>query len=154
MQHTIQLCFDADTLEAVYIEASAKQMSDRWRNALDRAYDLLMASGSITVELGKAGTIQVAHIPSQSGNGVYAVNGTCDCRAGLHGHSCAHRAAKRLLENAYDRARKSAPVAGAAPLLRPSRLNDDLFKDESLDPQYGGVTREQAYADMAECFPD
>lgn len=198
---TTQVYYTADELEAAYTQASAHTMPDRWRNALDRAYDLLLASDAISVEFDGFGAIALAYIPSQRHAGkVHTTNGTCDCEAAQAGQPCTHRAAKRLLNIAHEY-RAAHPQQGRTltlaevqqmtpaellnkpahpqqqPVPAPSAGADDLFKPEdetheeraqrvarrrSSVPTAGrtaaelrtGVSREQAYADMAECFPD
>jgi hypothetical protein len=151
-------------------------MPQAWRNALERAYDLLLASDAIRVEVGPMGGIVLAHIPSQSDTGrVYEVNGTCSCTAGQNGRPCAHRAAKRLLSIASEQAaaRQVTTLAQARTLEA-----DDLFKAEDETPEQAAlrvarkrssvpgplgthrdgtpmrVSREQAFAEMAELFAD
>jgi hypothetical protein len=87
-----------DALDAAYENASQHDMPQAWRNALDKAYNLLLQSGGITVVYAADGSIAHAYIPSQSEAGkTYLVNGHCTCQAGQHDKPCAHRAAKRLL---------------------------------------------------------
>jgi hypothetical protein len=89
---------DCDQLTRAYVQASAREMSQAWHNALDSAYNLLLASNGVAVEYGSDGSISVAHIPSATEPGrTYTVNGACQCRAYEHERPCWHRAAKRLL---------------------------------------------------------
>jgi hypothetical protein len=171
-----QVYYTADELEAAYAHASRHDMPANWRRALDRGYDLLLASDAIRVEVGPMGGIVLAHIPSQSDTGrVYEVNGTCSCTAGQNGRPCAHRAAKRLLSIASEQAaaRQVTTLAQARTLEA-----DDLFKAEDETPEQAAlrvarkrssvpgplgthrdgtpmrVSREQAFAEMAELFAD
>jgi hypothetical protein len=99
---------DCDQLTSAYEQASAREMSQAWRNALERAFDLLLASDGITVEYGPMGDIAHAYIPSQSEPGkTHHVNGQCDCKAAQHGLPCAHRAAKRLLTICWEEASRT-----------------------------------------------
>lgn len=92
-----------DLITEAYQVASNRQMSQRWRTALDKAYDLLLASDGIAIEFAESGDIALAYIPSQTETGVtYAVNGKCTCKAAESGNPCAHRAAKRLLSICLD----------------------------------------------------
>jgi hypothetical protein len=124
-----------DALDAAYKHASQHDMPQAWRNALDKAYNLLLASGGIRVVYGPMGSIDMAYIPSQSEPGTtYLVNGECTCQAGQHGKPCAHRAAKRLLNIVK---KKQAAWAQPAALTRENafpawacRARTDLFKDE------------------------
>jgi hypothetical protein len=171
-----QVYYTADELEAAYAHASAHEMPQAWRRALDRGYDLLLASDAISVVFGPMGGILLARIPSQSEPGrVYEVNGHCQCEAGQHGRPCAHRAAKRLLNIAHEQAaaRQVTTLAQARTLVE-----DDLFKPEDETPEQAAqrvarkrssvpgplgthrdgtpmrVSREQAFAEMAELFAD
>jgi hypothetical protein len=171
-----QVYYNADELEAAYAHASAHDMPQAWRNALERAYDLLLASDEISVQVGPMGGILLARIPSQSEPGrVYEVNGHCQCEAGQHGRPCAHRAAKRLLSIASEQAaaRQVRTVEQARTLKA-----DDLFKPEDETPEQAAqrvarkrssvpgplgthrdgtpmrVSREQAMREMAELFAD
>jgi hypothetical protein len=151
-------------------------MPANWRRALDRGYDLLLASDAIRVEVGPMGGIVLAHIPSQSdASTVYQVNGHCQCEAGQHGRPCAHRAAKRLLSIASEQAAaKQVTTLAQARTLEA----DDLFKAEDETPEQAAlrvarkrssvpgplgthrdgtpktVTYEQAMRNMAELFAD
>jgi hypothetical protein len=128
-----------DVLEAAYEHASRQDMPQAWRNALDKAYNLLLQSGGITVIYAADGSIELAYIPSQSEPGkTYLVNGHCTCQAGQHDKPCAHRATKRLLNIA---AKKQTAWAKPAAVPARTRENafpawacrarpDDLFKDE------------------------
>jgi hypothetical protein len=171
-----QVYYTADELEAAYAHASRHEMPQAWRNALERAYDLLLASDAISVVFGPMGGILLARIPSQSEPGrVYEVNGMCQCEAGQHGRPCAHRAAKRLLSIASEQAaaRQVTTLAQAQALDA-----DDLFKPEDETPEQAAqrvarkrssvpgplgthrdgtpmrVSREQAMREMAELFAD
>jgi hypothetical protein len=115
-------------------------MSPRWRNALERGYNLLRTSGAISVQYGPMGDIAQALIPSQSEQGTaHLVNGQCDCTAAQHGNPCAHRAAKRLLAICHEQqaARLKHPTPAPAltrentfPAWACRARPDDLFKDE------------------------
>jgi hypothetical protein len=95
-----------EALEAVYRAAQAREMPEAWRNALERGYDLLLQSDIILVEFDKLGVIHAADVPSQSQEDtVYRVNGACSCQAAQHGRPCAHRAAKKLLQRAWEHSR-------------------------------------------------
>jgi hypothetical protein len=168
--------YTADELETAYAQASAHEMTQAWRNALDRAYDLLLASGPITVDMDGFGAITLALIPSQRQPGLnYPVNGTCSCTAGQNGRPCAHRAAKRLLSIASEQAAaKQVRTVEQARTLEA----DDLFKAEDETPEQAAlrvarkrssvpgplgthrdgtpmrVSREQAMREMAELFAD
>jgi hypothetical protein len=129
-----QVYYTADELEAAYAHASRHDMPANWRRALDRGYDLLLASDAISVTYGAMGGILMAYIPSQSEPGVtYAVNGTCSCTAGQNGRPCAHRAAKRLLSIASEQARTLGTHRDGTPMR---------------------VSREQAMREMSELFAD
>jgi hypothetical protein len=168
--------YTADELENAYTHASAHEMPQAWRNALERAYDLLLASGPITVDMDGFGAITLALIPSQRQPGLnYPVNGTCSCTAGQRGQPCAHRAAKRLLSIASEQAaaRQVTTLAQAQALDA-----DDLFKPEDETPEQAAqrvarkrssvpaslgthrdgtpmrVSREQAMREMTELFAD
>jgi hypothetical protein len=170
------LYFEADALQAAYAHASRHDMPQAWRNALERAYDLLLASDAISVVFGAMGGLLLAYIPSQSEPGrVYQVNGTCSCTAGQNGRPCAHRAAKRLLSIASEQAaaRQVRTVEQARTLEA-----DDLFKAEDETPEQAAqrvarkrssvpghigthrdgtpmrTTPEQAFAAVAELFED
>jgi hypothetical protein len=131
---------DCAELASAYEQASRHDMSPRWRNALERGYNLLRTSGAISVEYGPMGDIAQALIPSQSERGTtHLVNGQCDCTAGQHGNPCAHRAAKRLLAICHEQQATRLKHPTPAPVL--TRENafpawacrarpDDLFKDE------------------------
>jgi hypothetical protein len=128
-----------DALEAAYEHASQQDMPATWRNALDKAYNLLLQSGGITVIYAADGSIALAYIPSQSESGkTYLVNGHCTCQAGQHGKPCAHRAAKRLLAICQKKQAAWAQPAAAPALTRENAFPawacrarpDDLFKDE------------------------
>jgi hypothetical protein len=130
---------DCDELEAAYNQASARDMSPRWRSALDRAFALLKATDSVKVAFAGDGSIAHAYIPSQSEAGkTHHVNGQCDCTAAQHGQPCAHRAAKRLLCICHDNAARlelpqSAPARtreNAFPAWATRARPDDLFRDE------------------------
>jgi hypothetical protein len=134
---------DYDELEAAYQQAASHDMSQAWRNALDRAFDLLLASDGITVEYAPDGSIAVAFIPSQTEPGtLHHCNGDCDCTAAQHGNPCTHRAAKRLLCICHDNAarlelptRESQPVPAALTCENAlpawaTRARPDLLKDE------------------------
>jgi hypothetical protein len=166
---TSTVYYDYDQLTSAYEQASRHDMPANWHRALDRGYDLLLASDAITVIYGQLGSIDLAYIPSQSEPGkTHHVNGQCDCEAGQHGKPCAHRAAKRLLNIANEQAaaRQVTTLAQARTLEA-----DDLFKAEDETPEQAaqrvarkrssvpmtaaqrtGVSREQAMADMAELF--
>jgi hypothetical protein len=89
---------DYDTLEAAFTQASAHDMPQAWRRALDGAYAALLELDGCAVEYAADGSIAAAHIPSATEPGVtYRVNGECQCRAHEHSNPCWHRAAKRLL---------------------------------------------------------
>jgi hypothetical protein len=130
----------SEELEAAYTQAAQHDMSPRWRRALERGYELLRASGAISVEYGPMGDIAQALIPSQSERGTtHLVNGQCDCTAAQHGNPCAHRAAKRLLAICHEQQATRLKHPTPAPAL--ARENafpawacrarpDDLFKDE------------------------
>jgi hypothetical protein len=112
-----QLYFDYDQLTSAYEQASQHAMPQGWRNALDKGFDLLLASGAISVEFSPMGDIAYASIPSQSEPGIFhSVNGTCDCKAGAHGNPCAHRAAKRLLAICHEQ--QATRVVASLPALR------------------------------------
>jgi hypothetical protein len=128
-----------DALESAYKHASRQDMPQAWRNALDKAYNLLLQSGGITVIYAADGSIALAYIPSQSESGTtHLVNGHCTCQAGQHGKPCAHRAAKRLLNIAAKKQTAWAKPAAAPALAREDAFPawacrsrpDDLFKDE------------------------
>jgi hypothetical protein len=124
---------DCDQLTSAYEQASAREMSQAWRNALERAFDLLLASDGITVEYAPDGSIAHAYIPSQSEAGkTHHVNGQCNCTAAQHGKPCAHRAAKRLLAICHNNAaRLELPKRdNAFPAWATRKRPDDLFKDE------------------------
>jgi hypothetical protein len=136
------LYFEADDLQAAYEQALQHDMPRAWRNALDKGYDLLMASDAIRVEFNGFGAIALAYIPSQREQGVtYAVNGHCDCEAGQRGKPCAHRAAKRLLSIASEQ----AAARQVTTLAQARRLTAE---------EITGVTYEQAMRNMAELFAD
>jgi hypothetical protein len=103
------------------------------------------------------------------------VNGTCSCTAGERGQPCAHRAAKRLLNIAHEQ----AAAKQVTTLAQAQALDaDDLFKPEDETPEQAAqrvarkrssvpgplgthrdgtpktVSREQAFAEMAELFAD
>jgi hypothetical protein len=160
-----------DELQAAYEHASQHDMPQPWRNALDKAYNLLLESGAISVVYGANGSIAHAYIPSQSEPGkTYLVNGDgeCQCQAGQHGKPCAHRAAKRLLSIAAKKqAAWAQPVETPAKQAAAQPWNDDLFKPEDGRPRHmtaeqwaaettaeqrTGVSREQAMREMAELF--
>jgi hypothetical protein len=171
-----QVYYNADELEAAYAHASRHDMPQAWRNALERAYDLLLASDEISVQVGPMGGIVYARIPSQSEPGrVYEVNGHCQCEAGQHGRPCAHRAAKRLLSIASEQ----AAAKQVRTLAQAQALDaDDLFKPEDETPEQAAqrvarkrsnvpgplgthrdgtpktVSREQAMREVAELFAD
>jgi hypothetical protein len=136
---TSTVYYDYDQLTSAYEQASRHDMPANWHRALDRGYDLLLASDAITVIYGPLGSIDLAYIPSQSEPGkTHHVNGQCDCEAGQHGKPCAHRAAKRLLNIANEQAaQRVARKRSSVPMTAAQRT---------------GVSREQAMADMAELF--
>jgi hypothetical protein len=139
---TTQVYYNADGLQAAYEHASRHDMPQAWRRALDRGYDLLLASDAIRVEVGPMGGIVLAHIPSQSNTGrTYEVNGHCQCEAGQNGRPCAHRAAKRLLNIAHEQ----AAARQVTTLAQARRLTAE---------EITGVTYEQAMRNMAELFAD
>jgi hypothetical protein len=171
-----QVYYTADELEAAYEHAAAHEMPQAWRRALDRGYDLLLASDAISVVFGPMGGILLARIPSQSEPGrVYEVNGHCQCEAGQRGQPCAHRAAKRLLSIASEQA---AARQVTTPTQARTLVEDDLFKPEDETPEQAAlrvarkrssvpgplgthrdgtpmrVSREQAMREMAELFAD
>jgi hypothetical protein len=88
-----------DQIVAAYENASSYGMPQNWRNALERGYDLLLASDAIEIEFDTCGEIHAAWIPSQTEPGTtHYCNGACSCQAAQHGNRvCTHRAAKRLL---------------------------------------------------------
>jgi hypothetical protein len=140
-----QVYYNADELEAAYAHASTHDMPQAWRRALDRGYDLLLASDAITVVFGPMGGILLARIPSQSEPGrVYQVNGHCQCEAGQNGRPCAHRAAKRLLSIASEQA--------AAKQVR--TVEQARTHGTHRDGTPMRVSREQAFAAVAELFED
>jgi hypothetical protein len=97
---------DCDELTSAYAQASAREMSQAWHNALDSAYNWLLASDGVAVEYASDGSIAAAHIPSATEQGVtYTVNGECQCRAYEHERPCWHRAAKRLLAICHETSR-------------------------------------------------
>jgi hypothetical protein len=171
-----QVYYDYDQLTSAYEHAAAHDMPQAWRNALEKAYDLLLQSDAITVIYGPMGGILMAYIPSQSEPGrTYLVNGTCSCTAGQNGRPCAHRAAKRLLNIASEQAaaKQVTTLAQARTLVE-----DDLFKPEDETPEQAAqrvarkrssvpgplgthrdgtpmrTTPEQAFAAVAELFED
>jgi hypothetical protein len=153
---TTQVYYEADELQAAYTHASAHEMPQAWRNALERAYDLLLASGPITVDMDGFGAITLALIPSQRQPGLnYPVNGTCSCTAGQNGRPCAHRAAKRLLSIASEQAaaRQVRTVEQARTLT-----TNDVTARPIIGTHRDGtpmrVSREQAFAEMDELFAD
>jgi hypothetical protein len=84
-------------LDAAYTQASAHDMPQAWRKALDAAYCWLLELDGCAVEYADE-SIAVAHIPSATEPGVtYRVNGECQCKAHEHNRPCWHRAARRLL---------------------------------------------------------
>jgi hypothetical protein len=124
---------DCDELASAYEQAGAKPMNDRWRNALEAAYNWLLESDGVAVEYAADGSISVAHIPSATEQGrTYAVNGACACQAAQHNRPCWHRAAKRLLCICHDSAaRLELPKReNAFPAWACRARPDDLFKDE------------------------
>jgi hypothetical protein len=123
---------DCDELALAYEQASAREMSQAWRNALDGAYNWLLASDGVAVEYAADGSIALAHIPSATEQGrTYAVNGACACKAYDHGAPCWHRAAKRLLCICHDSAaRLEIPKRENAFPAWATRKRPDLFKDE------------------------
>jgi hypothetical protein len=126
--------FEADELATAYEHAAAHEMPQAWRNALERAYDLLLASDAIEVQYGGFGNIAYAWIPSQTKSGkTHVVNGECSCTAGQQGRPCTHRAAKRLLNIAHEQQ--------AARLV-------------TLPVSTKETAREKAYREMAELFAD
>lgn len=134
--------YNADELEAAYEQASQHEMPQVWRNALERAYDLLLASDAIAVEFGPMGDITHAHIPSQSEPGkTHYVNGTCDCTAAQNGKPCAHRAAKRLLNIAHEQ-------TAARTVPQGKTWNDDLCKpeDETHEARAQRIARKRSSA--------
>jgi hypothetical protein len=168
--------YTADELEAAYAHASRHDMPANWRRALDRGYDLLLASDAISVVFGPMGGILLARIPSQSEPGrTHEVNGHCQCEAGQNGRPCAHRAAKRLLNIASEQA---AARQVTTPTQARTLEADDLFKPEDETPEQAAqrvarkrssvpgplgthrdgtpmrVSREQAMREMAELFAD
>jgi hypothetical protein len=142
--------FEADELTSAYEHAAAHTMPQAWRNALEKAYDLLLASDAIEVQYGGFGNIDLAWIPSQTETGkTYIVNGECSCTAGQRGQPCTHRAAKRLLNIAHEQ--QAARQVVSLPEMQ--RLTaDDLFKPEDGRPrhmtgqQWAAETTARAYA--------
>jgi hypothetical protein len=158
-----------NALESAYKYASQQDMPATWRNALDKAYNLLLASGGITVIYAADGSIGLAYIPSQSEpSKTYLVNGHCTCQAGQHGKPCAHRAAKRLLNIAAKKQTAWAkPAAVPVKTAAVQTWNDDLFKPEDGRPRHmtaeqwaaettaeqrTGVSKEQALAGIMELY--
>jgi hypothetical protein len=140
-----QVYYDYDQLTSAYEHASAHNMPQVWRNALNKGFDLLLASDAIAVVFGPMGGILLARIPSQSEPGLtHTVNGHCDCEAGARGKPCAHRAAKRLLSIASEQA--------AAKQVRTVEQARTLGTHRDGTPMR--VSREQAFAEMAELFAD
>jgi hypothetical protein len=157
---TTQLYFDYDQLTSAYEQAAQHDMPQAWRNALERAFDLLLASDGITVEYGPMGDILQARIPSQSEPGrVYEVNGHCQCEAGQRGQPCAHRAAKRLLNIAHEQ-QSGRRVVNLPAMQRLAA--DDLLKPEDDRPrhmtaqQWAAEKTARAYAasGIGDLFPD
>jgi hypothetical protein len=151
-----QVYYTADELEAAYAHASRHDMPANWRRALDRGYDLLLASDAIRVEVGPMGGIVLAHIPSQSDTGrVYEVNGTCSCTAGQNGRPCAHRAAKRLLSIASEQAAaKQVRTVEQARTLTTNDVTARPIIGTHRDGTPMRVSREQAMREMSELFAD
>jgi hypothetical protein len=162
-----------ESLEAAYRAAQAREMSQAWRNALERGYDLLLQSDIILVEFDEQGRIHTADIPSQTQEDtVYTVNGHCSCQAAQRDRPCAHRAAKKLLQRAWERSRPNdKPAHEALPFAQVITEHDDLLKPEDETPEQAaqrvarkrssvpmtaeqrtGVSREQAMREMAELF--
>jgi hypothetical protein len=153
-----------EALEAVYRAAQAREMSEAWRNALERGYDLLLQSDIILVEFDKRGSIHTADIPSQTQQGtVYHVNGSCACTASQHDRPCAHRAAKKLLQRAWEHSRPNdKPAHKPLPFAQVITEHDDLFKPEDGRPrhmtgqQWAAEATARAYAasGIGDLFPD
>jgi hypothetical protein len=150
------LYFEADALQAAYAHASAHDMPQAWRNALERAYDLLLASDEISVQVGPMGGILMAYIPSQSEPGrAYQVNGHCQCEAGQHGRPCAHRAAKRLLSIASEQAAaKQVRTLAQARTLTTNDVTARPIIGTHRDGTPMRTTPEQAMREMSELFAD
>jgi hypothetical protein len=148
--------YTADELETAYAQASAHEMPQAWRNALERAYDLLLASGPITVDMDGFGAITLALIPSQRQPGLhYPVNGTCSCTAGQNGRPCAHRAAKRLLSIASEQAAaKQVRTVEQARTLTTNDVTARPIIGTHRDGTPMRVSREQAMREMSELFAD
>jgi hypothetical protein len=151
-----QVYYTADELEAAYAHASRHDMPANWRRALDRGYDLLLASDAISVVFGPMGGILLARIPSQSEPGrVYQVNGTCSCTAGQNGRPCAHRAAKRLLSIASEQAAaKQVRTVEQARTLTTNDVTARPIIGTHRDGTPMRVSREQAMREMSELFAD
>jgi hypothetical protein len=153
-----------ESLEAAYRAAQAREMSQAWRNALERGYDLLLQSDIILVEFDEQGRIHTADIPSQTQEDtVYTVNGHCSCQAAQRDRPCAHRAAKKLLQRAWERSRPNdRPAHKALPFAQVITEHDDLFKPEDGRPrhmtakQWASETTARAYAasGIGDLFPD
>jgi hypothetical protein len=150
------LYFEADDLQAAYEQALQHDMPRAWRNALDKGYDLLLASDAIRVEFNGFGAIALAYIPSQSEPGLnYPVNGHCLCQAGQRGQPCAHRAAKRLLSIASEQAAaRQVTTPGQARTLTTNDVTARPIIGTHRDGTPMRTTPEQAFAEAAELFED
>jgi hypothetical protein len=135
-----------DALESAYEYANRQDMPQVWRNALEKAYNLLLQSGGITVIYAADGSIAHAYIPSQSEPGkTYLVNGECACQAGQHGKPCAHRAAKRLLNIAVKKQAAWAQPT-AAPVLTREDAPDGILHTAYTPERLAAWCREQGIA--------
>jgi hypothetical protein len=142
-------------------------MSDRWRRALEAAYERLLELDGIQIEIGEDGSIALAHIPSVSRAGLtHLTNGTCTCEAGQRDGVCWHRAAKRLLGRCWDaehatqahrdltledvRRLGAAILQPEQPQTRPQPQTQPTHRDGTPKT----MTYDQAMREMAELFPD
>jgi hypothetical protein len=144
---TIKMHDLLDYLDAARVDALERTADDpRWREAVATGYDRLLHFDAVQYNHDNHTML----VPSATSDTHYHANGACQCEAYHHGQPCHHRAMARLVRRAVERqqaAAAPAPSAGAAPLLRPSRLTDDLFKDESLDPRpRGGCAQDGEWA--------
>lgn len=150
-------------ITTAYQAASALPMSDRWRRALEAAYERLLELDGIQIEIGEDGSIALAHIPSVSRAGfTHLTNGTCTCEAGQRDGVCWHRAAKRLLGRCWD-AEHATQTHRDLTLEDVRRLGAAILQPEQpqtrpqpthRDGTPARVSREQAFREMAELFPD
>ena len=105
-----------DLTAAVDAARAAAAADPRWLRAIDTAWGWLLQTDVLDYDAASH-TLTVA---SASGNGSYAANGACQCRAYTHSTSqvCWHRAAARLVRRAVEAA---APVASSIEYDRESQ---------------------------------